>query len=133
VTRAGAVLNGALAQGEPSYDAVLAEHGPVRPGGDTCRACGFVYTDDDAVCPAVVLAEAGHAELADRVRPVAARDRGSRLDWIEVGVQRLDHRVHAIGARVETLVPRRSVTVVSALLAAAWAAWMIVVAVGVWR
>ena len=38
------VLRGALAAGTPSYDAVLAEHVPLMPGGESCRSCGFVYT-----------------------------------------------------------------------------------------
>ena len=50
-----AVLRGGLEAGVPSYDAVIAEHVPLLPGGDSCRACGFVYTDP-RVCPALILA-----------------------------------------------------------------------------
>lgn len=62
-----AVLRGAPAAGVPSYDSVMAEHVPLFPGGESCRSCGFVYTDRQ-VCPALILAAAGYPVLADRVR-----------------------------------------------------------------
>jgi len=62
-----AVAGGGLSVGVPSCDAVLAEHAPQEPGGGSCRACGFVYTDQQ-VCPALILAAAGYPFLADRVR-----------------------------------------------------------------
>lgn len=65
------VLRGGLAVGVPCYDAVAVEHLPLMPGGDSCRACGFVYTDR-RVCPALILAAAGYPVLADRVRVLPA-------------------------------------------------------------
>jgi hypothetical protein len=102
-----AVLRGGLAIGVPSSDAVLAEHGPLLPGGGSCRACGFVYTDHSA-CPAVILAEAGFAELADRVRPVPEADREyAALCELSVEVQRMAARLDVIGAHVLPATPAR--------------------------
>lgn len=84
-----AVLGGGI--GSPSYDAVLAEHQPLAPGGDSCRACGFVYTDR-RVCPAVILAVAGCPVLADR-------EYGALCE-LSVAMQRMGSRLDAIGARV---------------------------------
>lgn len=93
-----ALLRGGLAVGGPSYDAVIAEHTPLRPGAESCRACGFVYTDWPA-CPAVILAEAGCAELADRVRvvPVADREYGALCE-LTVAMQRMAARLDVIAA-----------------------------------
>jgi hypothetical protein len=102
-----AALRGGLAVGVPSYDAVLAEHGPERPDGGSCRACGFVYADHPA-CPAVILAEAGFAELADRVRPVPEADREyAALCELSVEVQRMAARLDVIGAHVLPATPAR--------------------------
>lgn len=97
-----AVLRGALSIGAPSYDAVLAEHQPLAPGGESCRACGFVYSDRK-VCPALILAAAGYPLLADRVRvtPNADRDYGALCE-LTVAVQRMGARLDVIGARVTT-------------------------------
>jgi hypothetical protein len=101
------VLRGGLAVGVPSYDAVLAEHGPALPGGGSCRACGFVYADH-RVCPAVILAEAGFADLADRVRPVPEADRDyGALCELTVEVQRMAARLDVIGAHVLPAAPAR--------------------------
>ena len=62
-----AALREAMAAGVPSYDAVIAEHAPLMPGGGSCRSWGFVYTNRP-VCPAAILARAGYPVLADRVR-----------------------------------------------------------------
>jgi hypothetical protein len=71
-------------QGEPSsYDAVLAEHGPEMPAGESCRACGFVYTDQHEDCPAVILAEAGFAR-AGRLGAAGAGGRPGLHDDAEV-------------------------------------------------
>ncbi len=100
VTTPVAVLHGGLAVGVPSYDAVLAEHGPHFPGADSCRACGFVYTDHP-ICPAVILAQAGFADLADRVRVVPEADREyGALCELAVAVQRMGARLDVIGASV---------------------------------
>lgn len=95
-----AVLSGAMAAGIPSYDAVFAEHVPQVPGGESCRSCGFVYSDRK-VCPALILAAAGYPILADRVRvvPEADREYGALCELI-VAVQRMDARLDVIGARV---------------------------------
>jgi hypothetical protein len=95
-----AVLAGALAVGDPSYDAVLAEHTPLMADGESCRACGFVYTGRPAY-PAVILAEAGHADLADRVRvvPEGNRDYGVLCE-LTVPVERMGARLDVIGAHV---------------------------------
>lgn len=96
-------LGGGLAIGEPTYDAVMAEHTPQTPGGQSCRACGFVYTDERA-CPAVILAEAGFAHLAERVRAVPAADREyGALCELAVEVQRLVARFDVLGASVTTV------------------------------
>ena len=100
-----AVLRGALAVGVPSSDAVLAEHTPLMPGGGSCRACGFVYTDHPA-CPAVILAEAGFADFADRVRVVPQADREyGALCELTVAVQRMAVRLDVIGAQVTADMP----------------------------
>lgn len=95
-----AVVGGALSVGSPSYDAVTAEHEPLSPGGDSCRSCGFVYTDG-RVCPAVILAAAGYPVLADRIRIPPAADREySALCELTVAVQRMSARLDVIGASV---------------------------------
>ena len=87
----------------PSYDAVTAEHVPQQPGGGSCRACGFVYTDQQ-VCPALILAAAGYPVLADRVRvaPAADREYGALCE-LTVAVERMDARLDMIGARVTAI------------------------------
>ena len=100
-----AVLRGALAVGVPSHDVVLAEHTPLMPGGGSCRACGFVYTDHPA-CPAVILAEAGFADVADRVRVVPHADREyGALCELTVAVERMGARLDVIGAFVLPATP----------------------------
>jgi hypothetical protein len=95
-----AVLSGALACGVPSYDAVIAEHVPLQPGSQSCRSCGFVYTDQQ-VCPALILAAAGYPLLADRIRIVPAADPDHRaVCELTVAVQRMDARLDVIGAQV---------------------------------
>jgi hypothetical protein len=39
-------------------DAILAVHGPARPGEATCRGCGHVYTPAEPDCPSAVCAHA---------------------------------------------------------------------------
>lgn len=100
-----AALCGGLAVGTPSYDAVMAEHQPLSPGGESCRACGFVYTDR-RVCPAVILAAAGYPVLADRVRIVPAADREyGALCELTGAVQRMSARLDVIGSRVSAHSP----------------------------
>ena len=106
--RAVAAVGNGLAVGVPSYDAVLAEHTPRMPGGTSCRACGFVYIDQPT-CPALVLAEAGFAEMADRVRVVPAADRGyGALCELTVEVQRMGARLEVIAASVAAVAPAQS-------------------------
>jgi len=108
VGRAGlsmAVLDGGLALGTPSYDAVLAEHVPVMPGGGSCRSCGCVYTDLP-VCPALILAAAGYPDLADRIRVVPDADREyGALCELTVAVERMGARLDIIGASVAAATP----------------------------
>lgn len=103
-----AAVGGALAVGVPSYDAVLAEHAPVpAPDGGWCRACGFVYVDED-LCPAVILAEAGFPQLAGRVRVVPETDREYvALCELTVVVERMGARLEAIGVAVAAVAPVR--------------------------
>lgn len=111
------VLRGALASGVPSYDSVIAEHVPVQPGGESCRSCGFVFTDS-RVCPALILAAAGYPVLADRVRVVPAADREyGALCELTVEVARMGARLEVIGARVAP-VPAKKTRPVS------WWAWL---------
>jgi len=81
------------------------------PGGDSCRACGFVYTDR-RVCPAVILAAAGYPVLADRIRIVPAADPDHRaVCELTAAVERMDARLDLIGATVaeaEFNTPKRS-------------------------
>ena len=102
-----AVLSGALAAGAPMEAVVLAEHVPLLPGGEPCRACRFVYAGQ-LVCPALLLAVAGCPLLADRVRQVLAADRryGPSCEST-IAVQRMDARVDVIGARVTAGAPAR--------------------------
>lgn len=100
-----AVLDGALAAGEPSYDAVVAEHVPLMPGGESCRSCGFIYTDR-RVCPALILATAGFPVLADRIRVVPAADREyGALCELTAAVARMGARLDVIGSRVGDVTP----------------------------
>jgi hypothetical protein len=103
-----AAVGGALAVGVPSYDAVLAEHTPApSPDGGWCRACGFAYLDED-LCPAVILAEAGFPQLADRVRVVPETDREhGALCELTVAVKRMGAQLEAIGAAVAAAAPAR--------------------------
>lgn len=96
-----------LTGGAPSYEAVLAEHGPQRPGGESCRKCGFLYTDQSA-CPAVILAQAGFADLADRIRvvPQADPDHGTLCE-LTVTVERMAARLDVIGAHILPTTPAR--------------------------
>lgn len=102
-----AALRGALASGAPSYDAVIAEHVPLAADGESCRSCGFVYTDR-RVCPAVILATAGYALLADRIRVVPVDREYGALCELAVAVQRMDARLDLIGARVASVPAKNS-------------------------
>ena len=84
-----AVLRGGLAVGVPSYDAVMAEHVPLLPGGDSCRACGSVYPDRPG-CPALILA--------------ADREFGALCE-LTVAVQRMAVWLDVIGAQVAADMP----------------------------
>jgi hypothetical protein len=91
----------------PSYDVVLAEHGPEVPGGESCRKCGFFYTDHPA-CPAVILAQAGFADLTDRIRVVPQTDPDHRaLCELTVTVERMAARLDVIGAHILLTAPAR--------------------------
>lgn len=97
---AAVVSRGGLAVGVASYDVVMAEHVPLMPGGESCRACGFVY-GRQRVCPAQILAAAGYPVLADRIRVVPASDPEQRaVAELTVAVQRMDARLDMISARV---------------------------------
>lgn len=97
------VLNGAVATGSPSADAVLTEHTPVEPGGHACRACGHVYSHDLPVCPAVLAARAGYPDVADRLRLVDVDGQVTALEAMQVGQERLEARVDALAGTVEGL------------------------------
>ena len=94
-----AVLRGALATGLPCYDAVVAEHVPLLPGGESCRSCGFVYSGRQ-VSPALILASAGFPLLADRVRIVPADREYGAVCELTVAVQRMGARLDVISERV---------------------------------
>lgn len=94
-----AVLRGALATGVPSYEAVVAEHVPLLPGGESCRSCGFIYSDR-RVCPAVILAAAGYPLLADRIRVIPVDREYVAVCELTVAVQRMGARLDVIGERV---------------------------------
>jgi len=103
--RSTTVLRGGLAVGLSSYDTVMAEHAPQLPRGESCRACGFVYAGQSA-CPAVILAEAGHADVADRVKIVPQADpEYGALCELTVAVERLGARVDVIGASISAVSP----------------------------
>lgn len=97
------VLNGALATGSPSADAVLTEHTPAEPGGHACRACGHVYSQDLPVCPAVVAARAGYPAAADRLRLVDVDGHVTALEAVQVSQERLEARVDALAGVVAGL------------------------------
>jgi hypothetical protein len=80
----GMSLRAVPGEDELTTEEVLAEHQPTA-AGDRCRACGFVYPDEDK-CAAVVLAEDGYAYLADRLTPADDQDQadsGATLEWLE--------------------------------------------------
>ena len=94
-----AVLSGALAVGRSSYDAVIAEHVPLMPRGESCRSCGFVYTER-RICPALILAMAGHPVLADRIRLIPEADPDHRaMCELTVAVERMSAQLNVLGAR----------------------------------
>jgi hypothetical protein len=59
VTTTGAQLDTRLQETTAPFDdalveAILGDHGPHSPGGETCKGCGFGYRRDAADCPSVV-------------------------------------------------------------------------------